>query len=237
MQSIGCRAAAPPECLLHLLLWWIKPEPGVRAFFRLMKISVCRAAAVRRLRGARSGAHGLVAVTGRAADSRRPTSSRARPAPGCRRSRRNAGRVAALRAAARRASSRAARGRPRCACRAPPVSRRSSCRRREPVTRPKSAMSWRGAASVVFFHRISGVGGGRRAAHAAGDCHDARMSAARTSDRSETTGRDRRAATAGRALRAGISISLTSACHFLYNSGLFRIHAHGKRTGRACTAP
>ncbi|CAN0618441.1 protein of unknown function [Burkholderia multivorans] len=39
MQSIGCRAAAPPECLLHLLLWWIKPEPGVRAFFRLMQIS------------------------------------------------------------------------------------------------------------------------------------------------------------------------------------------------------
>lgn len=161
MQSIGCRAAAPPECLLHLLLWWIKPEPGVRAFFRLMKISVCRAAAVRRLRGARSGAHGLVAVTGRAADSRRPTSSRARPAPGCRRSRRNAGRVAALRAAARRASSRAARGRPRCACRAPPVSRRSSCRRREPVTRPKSAMSWRGAASVVFFS--SGIWGWGRA--------------------------------------------------------------------------
>ncbi|CDN59050.1 LSU ribosomal protein L13p (L13Ae) [Burkholderia cenocepacia H111] len=30
---------------------------------------------------------------------------------------------------------------------------------------------------------------------------------------------------------------MTTQPYFLYNSGLFRIHAHGKRTGRACTAP
>lgn len=39
MSSIGCRAAATSECLLHLLLWWIKPEPAVRAFFRLVQTS------------------------------------------------------------------------------------------------------------------------------------------------------------------------------------------------------
>lgn len=36
---------------------------------------------------------------------------------------------------------------------------------------------------------------------------------------------------------AGHGFSLTALWYFLYNSGLFRIHAHGKRTGRACTAP
>lgn len=39
MSLIGCRAAATSECLLHLLLWWIKPEPAVRAFFRPMQTS------------------------------------------------------------------------------------------------------------------------------------------------------------------------------------------------------
>lgn len=35
----------------------------------------------------------------------------------------------------------------------------------------------------------------------------------------------------------GRGFFLTELPYFLYNSGLFRIHAHGKRTGRACTAP
>lgn len=61
MSSIGCRAAATSECLLHLLLWWIKPEPAVRAFFRLCKLQ--RTACARRHAHAGSCAAGFDAAS------------------------------------------------------------------------------------------------------------------------------------------------------------------------------
>src|SRR5580698_8628098 len=38
LTFIGCRSQANVPRLLHLLLWWIQPEPTARAFFRALRV-------------------------------------------------------------------------------------------------------------------------------------------------------------------------------------------------------